>query len=55
MDYTKMAFRGLMDVTSDAIKLSNCSNEKEKWKKLLKIIKESISDMLKAIEDLESE
>lgn len=39
IDYVKIAFRSLLDIFSDAMKLSSSSSEQKKWKVLIKRIK----------------
>lgn len=53
IDFTKIAFRALLNVMSDAIKLSQCKYEQKKWMKLLSEVKTNIDtlyDNMKTIE-----
>lgn len=49
VDFTKLAFRALLSVMSDAIKMSNCSKEKTKWYNLFKKVKFNIDSIFSSM------
>jgi hypothetical protein len=51
MDYVKLAFRALLDIVSDSIKLSKCSHQQKRWKILVKKIKFNSSIIYKCVND----
>lgn len=53
IEFTKLAFRGLLGVMSDAIKLSNCKVEQKKWIELLEKIKINIDNVYNSMNSLE--
>lgn len=54
IDFTKMAFRALLNVMSDAIKMSHCKYEQKKWIKLLCEIKTNIDDVYESMATIEN-
>jgi hypothetical protein len=52
MDYVKLAFRALLDILSDSIKLSKCSHQQKRWKILVKRIKLNSSVIYKCVNNM---
>ena len=51
MGYVKLAFRALLDIVSDSIKLSKCTHQRKRWKVLVKRVKLSSSIIYKCVTD----
>jgi hypothetical protein len=53
IDFTKIAFKGLLDVMASAIKMSNCKGDQKKWLHLLKKIKVTVDTVYETITNLD--
>lgn len=52
IEFTKMAFRSLLDVIITSSKISNCTNEQKKWTNLINKIKITIDDVYDKMKSL---
>lgn len=51
MGYVKIAFRSLLDIVTDSIKLSKCRHQQKRWKILIKRIKLNSRIIYKCVND----
>lgn len=54
IDFTKMAFKSLLGIMSDAIRISEYKTEEEKWMKLLYKIKKNIDSVYESMATIEN-